>query len=114
MDGQTAGLESLRFEITGDDSSGEAGLGPRKGEGRFAGLLRGAAGDRRGMSAANGDHSRRDGDVDIRREAVHAVADDREPASGIQEIGSWLADIRELQSFHRTLVGIREIAIVFE
>ena len=57
---------------------------------------------------------RRNGNADRRSKAVDAVSRDRKPQSGVKQVAGIRADVGELQSLHRAVVGAFQRAFVFE
>src|SRR5205085_199174 len=66
--------------------------GGRRGAGRF-------------LTTANDREVRRNGDVDGGGEAVDAVVHHRKPASRVQQVTGVIADIGQLETLHRAVIG---------
>ena len=99
------------LEIPGDDGPRKAGLVPGKRGHGFAARRRLG---RACAAAADNGNPRRSRHVDGGGKAVNAVIGYGEPASGIKKIDSVIADISQLEPFHRTVIGIGQRAFVFK
>ena len=69
---------------------------------------------RASSAAAHHGDSRRSGHVNGGGKAVNAVIGYGKPASGIKKINCVIADIRQLEPFHRTVIGIGQRAFIIE
>ncbi len=117
VDARFIGLEFL--ERPGNDRARKTRL--VRAEGESFGVCKCGRGllccrRRRGRFFPTADHHhvRRNCNADRRSKAVDAISRDRKPQSGVKQIAGIRADIGELQSLNRAVVGAFERAFVFE
>ena len=78
------------------------------------GLFDGRGVGNRRLPAADHEHVRGQGDADRRGESIQAIAVDREPASGIEQIAGVIADVCQFKARHRAVVAGFELSFIFE